>query len=263
MNKIAIIIPYQNTDNERFPLLLLCLDQFKELRNHVDIFLHEMGQEKTTDFLKVTGYKFTKNNRYFRKGWCINSIFNEYISNSNLYSKISIVDVDIISKDPNRLIKGIMSIKNGQPWSFLIWLPLTITNEVVYKFSNNISYKNIINFIENKLVNENNAKVNKSLMTNLAGGIITTSVKTFKKIKGIPESFDGTWGGEDNAFWMKLTALGYSYQTYSNRIFHLFHNSRLPYITKKYMYLHNMKRWKKDDWLKHLEEIGDNWGKNE
>jgi len=258
--KIAIIIPYQDTNDERFSLLLLCLDQFKIVKEYVDIFLHEMGERKTADLLKVTGYKFTKNFKHFKKGWCINSIFREYILDSKLYSKVVIFDTDIISENPNVLIKGISSIENGQPWNSLIWLPLEITKHILYKYSNLVPYSYLIKSIENNLSND--VKTNEASMDNLAGGIQVISIKVFEQIKGIPEFFDGSWGGEDNAFWLKLTSLGYTYENYLNKVYHLFHQSRSPFIEKKYSQLHDIKRWTKKDWLEHLNLIDDNWGKN-
>lgn len=94
-----------------------------------------------------------------------------------------------------------------------------------------------------------------------AGGITIIERDLFFKLKGFPEDFKGTWGGEDNTFWYKLEAFGYEFRTVNADVIHLYHEQRTPRRSDIHEKHHQMSGWTKEKWQQRLNEIGDDWGK--
>lgn len=95
------------------------------------------------------------------------------------------------------------------------------------------------------------------------GGIFIMPKSQFLKIKGIPEMYEGTYGGEDNAFlWKMNTYCGEERRlSIPTGVLHLYHGHR-TFHNKQLTDSIKFSEWNKDIWQKHLDSITE-WGNPE
>ena len=94
-----------------------------------------------------------------------------------------------------------------------------------------------------------------------AGGITIIPRDIFFELKGFPEDFKNSWGGEDNTFWHKMEAFGYEFKSIDADVCHLYHEHKTPIKAGIHEKRHQMGGWIKERWQERLKEIGDDWGR--
>jgi len=93
-----------------------------------------------------------------------------------------------------------------------------------------------------------------------AGAVTVIPKDLFYNISGIPEDFTGSWGGEDNAFWCKLTSLGYKFKSFNSTITHLYHSRSTPRVRSVQKKVLPMFYWNKSQWQEHIKASAGFWG---
>lgn len=240
---ISIIIPYMHTPERK----LLLLETIKAIPKvpEVEICVHEIGRKHIAASFIPSGickYKFTKyDSDIMHRAWAMNVGVRELSTGS----KIVLLDADVIvSSDWLEEIK-----KCDYPavaWDSMCYL----TEESTQRFLKNDFSKPI-----------QLEKIKTPSLLGPAGGITIIDRKLFYEVKGVPENFEGTWGGEDNVLFSKLILFGYPFKHLKSRVFHLYHSKSTPRNMDILLFAREMLRWTKEDWDIELEKIGDNWGK--
>lgn len=250
---ISFVVPYQH-NNERFNLLQITLLNIPKDPN-IEICLVELG----TDYLKglltrlESGYKGLMSRSNFQYTQIpYEGVFHRALA-MNVGAKkakgdiICLLEGDIIFK--SFILDDIRKISN----------PIHCCDSIY--FMNKIETQNFIN-TNNLPTGKRMDAVKLGSPNGLAGGLVAIKKDLFMDIKGIPEMFKGTWGGDDNALWLKLLQFGFPYVGIYGQIFHLYHSHK----TKCFPNLHSevlekIKTWTREDWENYNKEIGDNWGK--
>jgi len=242
---LSIIIPYMHNP-KRFPLLVECLKTLPNPRNskNVEICIHEVGKSRVLNpkFVKNFKYCFTKFEGVFDRAWAINTGVRKLATGERLL----IIDSDLIVTP--QWFEEIISSKNKVyiAWGLLYCLTLEETN----------------NYLKTHQLIEKRGRTKWPSLRGSSGAATLIDRKVFDVVKGIPEDFSGTWGGEDNAFLSKLKELGFPYNTFSSKIYHLYHDHKTPFnreISRRNL---PILRWGKEQWMDQLGKIGDNWGKD-
>lgn len=242
---ISIIIPYMHNP-KRFPLLVECLKTLPNPKNskNVEICIHEIGKSRVInpEFVKNFKYCFTKFEGVFDRAWVINTGVNKLATGERLL----IMDSDLIVT--SQWLREINSSENKVyiAWGQLYCLTSQETDE----------------YLKTHQIIERKGRTKWPSLRGSAGAATLIDRKVFDVVKGIPEDFSGTWGGEDNAFLSKLKGLDFQYGTFSSKIYHLYHEHKTPTnreISRKSL---PILKWEKKQWQERLSEIGDNWGKN-
>jgi hypothetical protein len=240
---ISIIIPYMHSD-ERYFLLEKCIEslRFNDPDFNIEICIFEIGPERNLYMDDDIKYLYEEYNKPFHRGWAINRAAKKLSTGKSLI----IMDCDIIVT---------------KEW----W------NEVKYINTPKVGWKKIICFDEestqkiliNKMGDLRQESIKTPSINTAAGGITICPRKIFFELKGIPEDFIDTWGGEDNAFWAKLEMYGYRFSNIKSKIFHLWHTKSTPRNQKKLLFIWDIFGWDNKKWKIVLDEIGDNWGRKD
>ena len=248
-SKISVVVPYMHTD-ERFPLLLSCLSCIQ--KKNVEICVVEIGKSRHL-FLPPDDfeYMFVKYKGVMHRGWALNLGIRQLATGR----RVVLLDADVIL--PDNFLNVIRDVNYpAVAWSKMFYL----------------DKKNTGCFIEQKLVHgkrklfpnfaleENCEKVKTPAFAFAAGGINIIPRDILMELKGVPEDFEGTWGGPDNAFMGKLQAYGYPFRTVNCDSIHLYHSRNTPRNNDIALKARTMMRWNKDRWSEHLDSIGNNWG---
>lgn len=227
------IIPFRYK-GDRYPLFQKCIKNIRNLFKKNKIIIHELDttQKLSTEFIKKydLNHIFSFNNDVFHRAFAINEAAKH--SNSNL---LCFMDSDIlITNKWKELIKSVDLKTYYIAWETIIMLNEKETNNLI----NDKPYS-----IEGKI---------KKPHFNLgsAGGVNIIGKELFDYVKGIPEDFKGTWGGEDNAMCIKLQKLGINIKMIPTTLIHLHHNDK-TYVDfrKKQQILKNIQLRTKEDWL--------------
>lgn len=240
---ISVVIPYMHS-KERLPLLAATI---KALSKELETCVLEIGRERyltraTGCFGKKYKYKFIKYNLdIFHRGWALNVGARE-LSTGN---KLIFLDADIIVSH-NWLEEVKECDYPAVAWGQMNYL----TEESTQRFLNNDFLKYM-----------SYEKVKVPALLGPAGGITVIDRKLFYEIKGFPENFEGTWGGEDNVLFSKLKIFGYPFRNLRASVLHLYHSKSTPRNMDILLFAREMLRWSKKEWDIELKKIDDDWGK--
>ena len=236
--KHSIIIPYQHSE-ERLPLLYACLEKLTSLYNF-EICIHEVGSESNLNLSSKYKYLFTEYSGVFHRAWVINRGVKELATGDMLI----LMDADLIIT-PEWIREIIPCRKLSIGWGRLS----SLNDEGTAKYLKT-------KYIDKDLIE----RTRTPSMGSAAGGAMIIPSNLFHKIKGIPEDFFGTWGGEDNAFWAKLKSFGYEIGKLTSEIFHLNHSPSTPRIREVQRKIFPMLHWNTSQWKEYNRVIGDGWG---
>lgn len=192
-------------------------------------------------------YMFVEYNDVFHRAWCFNTAAR-YCDIQKNKTYFVFMDSDILVD-----YKWIDELKHIKDDVLIGWNKLYDVSEEYTK--NIIKSKNNINFSDITYIKDRKPDLN-----NACGGISIVNSEVFFEVKGFPEYFKGTWGGEDNAFMKKLISYEYTPKIYENIIFHLYHKHKTiknDDVRQKWAYL---KDWSSIKWVIETEKIRENWG---
>jgi len=241
----SIIIPYQHSQ-ERLSIFNACLDNLNTILDEkVEICIHEAGKERSLWLGSRYKYLFTPFLGIFHRAWVINRGVRKLASGSMLV----LMDGDLIV---------------DRDWAS----ELLRCNEVYagYSSMNYLSKEATDKYLESGYIDkEGTERVRVPSIGGAAGGITIIPKHLFFTVKGIPEDFAGSWGGEDNAFLSKLRSLGYisRIKKLKSKAYHLWHK---PTTVRDCLIQHkasSMIRWSKSNWIKYLNKMEDNWGSSD
>ena len=238
----SIIIPYQHSE-ERLPLLHACLSNLVHLSNNLfEICIHEVGPEKSLNLPNKYKYHYTEFKGVFHRAWAINRGVRK-LATSNI---LVLMDGDlIVTSEWVEAIKSCSNLSVG-------WGKLHLLNE-----SGTHQYLRT-KYIDNELV----YKKKSPSMGSAAGAVTVIPKDLFFQVKGIPEDFAGSWGGEDNAFWSKMIRLGHKLGRLKGSIYHLHHSPSTPRVRAIQSKIFPMIHWTETQWKEHIKVTGDNWGRS-
>lgn len=238
--KYSIIIPYQHSE-ERLPLLYACLKSLvKYSNNQFEVCVHEVGENKHLDLPKRYKYLFTKYSGVFHRAWVINRGVKELSTGDILV----LMDGDlIVTQDWVNKVLQCNKVSIG-------WSRLHLLNEIGTR-----------RYLDSEYLDSNRIEKTKSpSMGGAAGAVAVVPRKTFFDVKGIPEDFIGSWGGEDNIFWSKLVTLGYKMNILNCDIYHLHHSPSTPRIKEIQRKFFPMLYWNLVQWKEYDRVINSHWG---
>lgn len=240
---VSFVIPYMHTE-ERYPLLMACL---KSLPVNSEKCVVELGKKrKLTLPSKNFKYMFVQYEDVMHRGWALN-LGAKQLSTKE---KIVLLDADIVL--PEDFIEKISDIDHPVvAWGSMYYLTKEKTDEFL---SDNYAFDEFTNTDSCEIVK-------KPRLDGPAGGITMIPRDIFMKIKGVPEDFEGTWGGPDNTLMSKLQAFGYGFKVMNCKAIHLWHSKNTPRVMDIALKARSMMRWSKAEWDSYLYTIGDNWGK--
>lgn len=240
---LSIIIAYQHSPG-RLELCQACLQllarELKHFRGEIEVCIHETGVRQILGPSSLDGWKyiFTKTVTPFNRAWSLNAGARSMAAGDTFI----LMDSDLI------ISRGwlLEALRCKQP--SVAWKKLFCLNEVGIKL-----------YLKQRALNTRfTEKVKTPNIKGSAGGAICLPKDVFYEVQGIPEDFGPAWGGEDNAFWSKLVAYGYKFQTFESPLWHLWH-VRVACSQNKAL-ARVMLGWTKERWFQHSAEIKDNWG---
>jgi len=242
----SIIIPFMY-NGDRFPLFeasIKCLHEYFKDNNNVEIIVHETAPERylSDDFIKKYNivYMYSEWNEVFHRAWALN-IPAKHIATGDIFV---FFDADLIITDEwvNELFCcDISNVYIG--WGKMV----NLTDRSTSTF---LKTGNIINEYERIRYPNPNAA---------AGGINIIPKSIFFSVCGWDESFEGTYGGEDNVMFCKLQKLGYKPNNYfKSQVYHLFHGHRTYKNPKRFMIFRKLSQWDRSQWNNHIKSV--KWG---
>lgn len=246
--KASIIIPYKH-NSERYDLFRACINSIPD-NNKYEICIHETGKTPKLKLNNNNRYKylFTHDETIFDRAWSIN-VGVRHLSTCN---HLVLADGDIIfSKEwfdeLDEKVESPVGRKIYNGFGQLIDLSIQGTR----KYLNNPTFK--FKDVDIK-------RVRRPKVMGAAGGVTFLSTDVIFDMHGIPEDFRGSWGGEDNAFMMKLIAYGYDIKQFKSTIYHLYHDSKtIRKNRRNRILIQNMKKMKLNKWELHTHK-SINWG---
>jgi len=238
--KYSIIIPYQHSA-ERLPLLYACLESLlKHSNNQFEICIHEVGEKQHLSLSDKYKYLFTKYSGVFHRAWAINRCAKE-ISTGDM---LVLMDGDLIID--SSWVKSVISCNKVS----IGWDRLHLLNR-----------KGTKKYLRSKYIHKELIEKTKSpSMGSAAGAAMIIPRKIFFELKGIPEDFIGSWGGEDNAFWSRLVTFGYKVNILNASIYHLHHSPSTPRVKAIQRKVFPMMYWNRLQWLEYNRVIDNHWG---
>ena len=245
---VSIVIPYMHTE-ERLPLLLTCLSS---LSKKAEICVVEIGKSRNL-FLPPEDFKymFVRYNNMMHRGWALN-LGGKHLATGR---KLVLLDADVIV--PDNFLQIIQDIDYpAVAWNRMFYLDKKSTDEYIEKKV----VKGQKNIFKNFVVEEKSEVVKIPRLDGPAGGITILPREIFMKVKGVPENFEGTWGGPDNTFMAKLKTYGYAFRTVNCDSIHLWHSKNTPRNREIAVRARDMIRWGKNEWDLELANIGGGWG---
>ena len=237
--KYSVIIPYQHSE-ERKPLLFACIDTlFKLSGGSLEICVHEVGSRPHLTLPSRCKYLFTEFSGIFHRAWAINRGVKKLATGDILV----LMDGDLIinSEWMNELFST-SDPKVG--WGKLNWLNQSGTKTFLKT-----------GHLDNSYID----KTKYPKIGSAAGAITVIPSQLFHSLNGIPEDFYGSWGGEDNAFWFKLSSFGYKFKSFKSSITHLYHSNSTPRVKEVQRKALQMFYWNNLQWQEHIKN-SPNWG---
>jgi predicted glycosyltransferase involved in capsule biosynthesis len=195
---ISIILPFFYYDEHRYNLFRKTFEHLPLNDERFEICVHEMGKEPFLDefFTKNNKYLFSKFEGIFDRAWSLN-VPAKHLATRNM---LCLMDTDLlVSEDwKEEIVKcktwsaGFGELRYLSSRATDIFLKTDkVVEEYQYFVDGGQKARSII--------------VPKGAKG--AGGITLFPRKLFIELKGIPEEFKGTWGGEDTAFFHKVKTL--------------------------------------------------------
>jgi len=246
--EISVVIPYMHTP-ERYPLLLSCISS---LSSNVEVCVVEIGKKRNV-FLQPEDfeYMFIYYSNMMHRGWALN-LGARHLATGK---KLVLLDADVIIPD-----NFFQMVKHcdypAVAWSKMYYLNYVETGNFMKRLLND-GERGIFNEFA---LEEKSEMIKTPRFDGPAGGITVIPRDIFFQIKGVPENFEGTWGGPDNALAGKLRAFGYPFKTLNLDSIHLYHSKNTPRNNKIALKAREMMRWTRNQWGNELNVIGNNWG---
>lgn len=250
----TIIIPFMY-NGDRDQIFYFCAETLLKLcskYNNINVCIHEVGPRKTLkeSFLAQhkVHYTFTKKESVFSRGWALNAGVRFFERQNLLNNYVVLFDGDILV-DQN-WIEELLNFKGdfAFAWDNIKYFSREAT---WYTLDTGITkFDEIRDILKTVTPSKDGA----------AGGITVVRKDIFFKVKGLPEFFQNTWGGNDNVFAYKVDIFGYKLDEFSTGALHLYHNhtqARQDHIRSKFQ---EVKAWDIERWQRELEHIGDQWG---
>lgn len=250
------IISFMNKGNRfhRFKFSIENLRRHIDQSNiHASICVHEIGREETLpkDFIEknIDQYIFTEWDDVFHLAWNYNVAARYCKLPKKMKTLYIFFDGDMLIDQ--EWIDNLYKIKGP----VIGWNKLhNITEECTQKIIK--ENEPIYNFNELDTYLSRTPNID-----NACGGCFIIPKDVFFEVKGYPEDFKGTWGGDDNSFAKKLTMYGYDLTTpYQGTMWHLEHEQTTPKNQEIRSKWKIMREWTKEQWKEHVDKIGENWG---
>lgn len=248
---VPIYIPNYSTD--RIPLFKAVLSKLPIGDPEVEVIIHEMGESPLVkEWLPGEYvYYFTRFSGVFDRAWAFNVIGKNFANGDML----CLLDADILVGD-----SWLPQIKQCKEYAIAFNETRYLSSRVTKKFLETGR------IIEEYQADYDGGQSVKRVMiaTPYTNWGVTTLIpkKLFVSLKGVPEDFKGTWGGEDCALYYKMTTLGGVLpETVGGVVYHLYHSPSTKVdteILKKEPIMHS---WTVEQWRTHNENVGDNWGR--
>ena len=236
----SIILTYQHS-SEREPLFYACLSNLSRLLgNDAEICVHEVGPKRHLELPPKYKYLYTPYSGIFHRAWAL----NRGVKKLSTGSMLVLMDSDLIVSPS--WAQEILTCKTPS----IAWQQLKLLDQEGTKTYLGSRYLNDLTIYKTKHPS----------MGGAAGGAMIIPRELFYSLKGIPEDFLGSWGGEDNVFWAKLIRLGYKLGKFNSTIYHLHHSPSTPRITEIQRKAIPMLQWKAQEWKKYIDIVGDSWG---
>jgi len=235
----SIIIPYQHHP-EREPLFYACLENLLQLCRDFEICIHETGSSKHLNLPSKCKYLFTEYSGIFHRAWSFNRAAKKLPTRNNLI----LMDCDLIVT-PEWVSEVTQVTEPTVGWGKLHWL----------------SEQDTATYLRTKQLSSVTPIRTKTPSIGSAAGAITIiPANIFHDLKGIPEDFYGSWGGEDNVFWCKLSQFGYKFKSLNCTVYHLHHSKTTPQIRGIQKKALPMFYWNQSQWESHIEQSSETWG---
>jgi len=238
--KASIILTYQHTE-ERLPLFYACLTSlYDRLGNRVEYCIHEVGEERVLFLPDKYKYLFTRYKGIYHRAWALNRCVKKLATTD----KYVLMDSDLVVT--SEWAKEVLSShKQSIAWGILNYLNSQGTKT----------------FLRTKTIDRQNIERTKTpAMGGAAGAAMIVPRNLFYSVSGIPEDFMGSWGGEDNAFWAKITALGHPVKRFKSSIYHLYHSKSTPRDKDILSKIKPMLHWRYSQWTEYVKFVGNSWG---
>lgn len=239
MTTYSIIIPYQHLP-ERESLFYACLENLLRLCRGFEICIHEVGPSPHLNVPRRCKYLFTKFNGVFHRAWAINRGVKELATGDILI----LMDGDLIITR-----KWVDEVLNCDPpsaaWGRINWLSEEGTRK----------------YLKTRSIDDGSIERTRTPSRGGAAGAATAIRRDlFFNVSGIPEDFAGSWGGEDNAFWAKLSQLDYKFKSFKCTITHLYHPKSTPQVRSIQKKVLPMLYWTRSQWKEYVRMVGSDWG---
>lgn len=245
---VSVIIPYMHTP-ERFPLLMSCISS---LSTEVEICVVEIGKKRNV-FLPPEDfeYMFVYYSNMMHRGWALN-LGARHLATGK---KLVLLDADVIIPD-NFFEMVKWCDYPAVAWNKMYYLDEDSTKDYMIR----LLQKGERGIFEEYAVEEKSEVVKEPRFDGPAGGITVVPRDIFFQLKGVPENFEGTWGGPDNAFAAKLRAFGHPFKSLNLNSMHLYHSKNTPRNNNIALKAREMMRWTKGQWANEINAIGNQWG---
>jgi len=247
---ISFIFPWKHSE-ERFILFDVILKNILDnMKVDFEICIHEAGDEpKLPDRIKdKCNYLFSPFQGIFSRAWMMN-VGIKHICKGDM---ICMIDTDILlSKEWFEEVKNVKNYSAG--FGRISYLDKKSTD---YYITKGILPKK---FGLQSKSGPRSSKIPKGPKG--CGACTFIPRDLYLKVKGIPEIFDQTWGGEDVGFFRVMNYNGYSPTRMESPVYHLYHqfttkiNYEIKNISKQ------MRTWSRNDWNKYYKDVSiKGWG---
>lgn len=246
--EVSVVIPYMHTD-ERFKLLMACISS---IPSGYERCVVELGKERKLELPeKDFKYIFINYNGVMHRGYALN-VGAKHLATGK---KVILLDADIVlSPDFDEKIKEIDY--PAVAWSKMFYLNEDSTENFVNEMLEGDIEESFYKYIKS----ENCDIVKTPRIDGPAGGITIIPRDIFMELKGVPEDFEGTWGGPDNTLMAKLNVYGYQFKTINHHCMHLWHTKNTPRVKEIATRARAMLRWSHAEWKSYLGILGNSWG---
>ena len=235
---ISIVLPYMHSPR-RYPLLQECLRVLVETVQKAQICVHEIGREQHLQPDHRYAYLFSPYQGVMHRGWALNRGVRQLARGS----KLVLMDADLVVtgqwfEEVRRC--DVPSVA----WGRIFYLDQASTKAYFSGKKERLSCWRIV----------------RPALDGCAGGISCLDRQLFFDIGGVPEDFEGTWGGEDNTFFAKILSRGHGFSHFRSPVLHLFHEPTTPRVEHKRQQARDMLSWSREAWDHHIATAGDRWG---
>jgi len=234
---ISIVLPYMHSP-KRQVLLQECLRRLRETVEDAQICVHEIGREQHLSQNGGYLHLFSPYDGVMHRAWALNRGVRALATGN----KLVLMDADLVVN--RQWFEEIKTCRDPSvAWGRIYYLDQAST-EAYFAGRGGWSYWRIV----------------MPAIDGCAGGVSCIDRQLFFDIGGIPEDFEGTWGGEDNTLFAKILSRGHSFLHFSSHLYHLFHAATTPRVEHKREQARQMLTWSKAAWDRHIAAVGDQWG---